>query len=155
MSDEELIKFLRKQIEAEESIVESADKALKDIDNIPVNSALKGIAMDSNKHADMYRSAISLLEGGSMPLQEQDLDLQRETISRHIEMEEQLISELEDIIPGVDDPKVSLLLNAIMADERKHHKLLKRIADVLVRGETITEHDWWEAVWKDVPGLWI
>jgi len=64
-------------------------------------------------------------------------------------------SELEDIIPGVDDPKVSLLLNAIMADERKHHKLLKRIADVLVRGETITEHDWWEAVWKDVPGLWI
>lgn len=155
MSSKELTNFLKKQIEAEKSIVESANKALEDIENVPVRSALKGIAMDSSKHADMYQSAISLLEGGSKPLEEQDLDLQRKTISRHIEMEEKLIAELEDWLPEVDNPKVSLLLNAIMADERKHHKLLKRVADVLVRGETITEQDWWEAVWKDVPGLWI
>jgi bacterioferritin (cytochrome b1) len=155
MTDEELINFLRNQIEAENKIVDSVNHALEDIDNIPVKSTLRGIAMDSSKHAEMYKSAISLMEGGGKPLKEQDLDLQRETISRHIEMEEELISKLEKYITNIEDPKISLLLNAILADEREHHRLLKRIADVLVKGETITEQDWWEAVWKDVPGLRI
>ena len=44
-----------------------------------------------------------------------------------------------------------LLLNAILEDEKRHHGLLKQILEVLVKGETITEADWWDILWKDVP----
>jgi hypothetical protein len=45
-------------------------------------------------------------------------------------------------------------LEAIMVDEKRHHKLLKQLLSILVRGETVTEGDWWDAIWGDVPGLW-
>jgi len=54
----------------------------------------------------------------------------------------------------VEDERISLILNAIVEDERRHHKLLRRVHEILVSGEAITEQDWWEAIWKDVPGLW-
>jgi rubrerythrin len=103
----------------------------------------------------MYKSAINMLEGISRPLKEHDMDKQSSQIARHIKMEEELISELEDKISLVDNRKVKLLLNVILKDEREHHKLLKSIESTIIRGETITEQDWWEALWKDVPGLWI
>jgi len=38
-----------------------------------------------------------------------------------------------------------------LADEKRHHELLKMVLEILVRGETITEADWWELLWKNVP----
>jgi rubrerythrin len=154
MSDDEFIEFLRKQIEAEKKIIKNVHTALKEIENIPVKSALQGISLDSSKHIDMYESAISLLKGWNPPLDEMGLDEQRETIRKHVDMEEKLIGVLEERIPSIKNLKVSLLLKSVLSDERRHHILLKRLADVLVGGEAITEEDWWEAVWKDVPGLW-
>jgi len=46
---------------------------------------------------------------------------------------------------------VKLLLTAILADEKRHHELLKQVLEILVRGETITEEDWWDILWKNVP----
>jgi rubrerythrin len=106
------------------------------------------------KHALMYRSAISLISERRLPLDEAQLDEQREIVERHIEMEAEVIGKLEAMIPGVEDERISLILNAIVEDERRHHKLLRRVHEILVSGEAITEQDWWEAIWKDVPGLW-
>jgi len=33
-------------------------------------------------------------------------------------------------------------LEAILADEKRHHELLKMVLEIHVRGETITEADW-------------
>ncbi|NIN68367.1 MAG: hypothetical protein GTO63_27405, partial [Anaerolineae bacterium] len=106
------------------------------------------------KHAEMYQSAIALLTSSSAALNEEQLDLQRKVVERHIQMEEAVIKQLEARMPGVENEKLELLLNAILLDERRHHKLLKTLLDILVRGETVTEGDWWDAVWGDVPGLW-
>jgi rubrerythrin len=58
------------------------------------------------------------------------------------------------MIPQVENEKVSFILETIIADERRHHKVLLNVQELLVRGETVTEEDWWDAVWGDVPGLW-
>ncbi|MEM0049202.1 MAG: hypothetical protein QW424_04785 [Candidatus Bathyarchaeia archaeon] len=44
-----------------------------------------------------------------------------------------------------------MLLTAILADERRHHELLKRVLEIIIRGETITEDEWWEFIWRNVP----
>lgn len=153
MSDK-LLKFLENQISIEEKIVKSIKESVGLIDNEAVTTALNGISLDSKKHAMMYKSAISLMTTTSAALNQEQLDLQRKVVSDHIKMEEAVIKELEKMLPTVENEKVELLLTAILRDEERHHKLLKTLFEILIRGEAVTEGDWWDAVWGDVPGLW-
>ncbi len=155
VSADELVSFMTRQVEVEDEIVSSLNRSLEGIRNQAVRSALKGISLNSVKHADMYRSAITLLTHRTPALDEEQLDMQTDLVKRHIEMEELLIERLRKMLPKVENEKVSLLLKAIMADERRHHELLKRVLRVLVRGETITEDDWWDLVWRDVEELYL
>jgi rubrerythrin len=153
MSDK-LLKFFERQITLENKIVESVTNAVDKIENEAVSTALKGISLDSTKHAMMYKSVISLMTTSSAALNEEQLDLQKKVIYDHIKMEEAVIAQLEKVVPTVEDDKVGLILSAILHDEERHHKLLKTLYEILVRGEAVTEGDWWDAVWGDAPGLW-
>lgn len=153
MSDK-LIKFLENQITLETKIVKSITDSADKIDNEAVSMALRGISLDSTKHAEMYRSAISLMTTTSMALNQEQLDLQKKVVSDHIKMEEAVIKELDKMLPSVKNEKVEFLLMAILQDEKRHHKLLNTLYEILIRGEAVTEGDWWDAVWGDVPGLW-
>ena len=153
MSDK-LIKFFERQITLEDKIVESVHKAVDQIENEAVSTALKGVALDSKKHAMMYKSVISLMTTSSAALNEEQLDIQKKVIYDHIKMEEAVIVELQKVVPTIEDDKVGLILSGILKDEERHHKLLKTLYEILVRGESVTEGDWWDAIWGDVPGLW-
>jgi rubrerythrin len=52
-----LLDFIKRQIEIEKEIAGSLNKALKDVRNQPVKGVLEGISLDSLKHAEMYDSA--------------------------------------------------------------------------------------------------
>ena len=151
---DEMLKFLENQIKLENKIVQSVHDSLDKIENEAVKTALRGISLDSKKHAEMYRSAINLLSATSIALNEEQLDLQKKVIDDHIKMEKAVIKELEKKVEHVENEKVELLLKAILSDERRHHKLLKTLYEIVVRGEAVTEGDWWDAIWGDVPGLW-
>jgi rubrerythrin len=148
---EDLVGFMKKQIEVENDIVDSLNSALVEIKNPPVKGVLKGISLDSVKHAETYAAAIQLLTSVSQALTQEQLDRQAKLVEKHIRMEEELIQKLDKVIPVVEDDKVKLLLNAILSDEKRHHELLKMVLEILVRGETITEEDWWDMLWKNVP----
>mgnify|MGYP000150219962 CR=1 FL=1 len=149
--EEELVRFLKEQIEIENKIVDSLNKSLDDIKNPSVRGVLKGISLDSVKHAEMYASAIKLLTEIGPALKEEHLDEQRRLVEEHIEMEARLIKRISEKLPTIENEKVRLLLEAILTDERRHHKLLNEVLKILVRGETITEADWWDLLWKNVP----
>jgi fructose-1,6-bisphosphatase/sedoheptulose 1,7-bisphosphatase-like protein len=72
-------------------------------------------------------------------------------VEKHIHLEEELIEKISRTTPNIENKKVQLLLNAILLDEKRHHKLLKEVLEILVRGETITDEDWWDVLWKNVP----
>ena len=55
------------------------------------------------------------------------------------------------MIPNVEDKKVVFLLNSILADEIRHHAMLKMVLEIIVHGETITEEDWWKLLWEKTP----
>lgn len=150
-SKEELTEFLREQVKVENKIVDSLNKSLPEIDNATVKGVLKGISLDSIKHAEMYASAVRLLTTVSKALTQENLDKQKDLVEKHIQMEAELIKKIGKVLPTVKDSKVRLLLNAILEDEKRHHGLLKEVLEILVKGETITEADWWDIIWKDVP----
>jgi rubrerythrin len=148
---EDLVGFLKAQIEVENEIVDSLNNALVEMKNPPVKGVLKGISLDSVKHAEMYASAIELLTSVSQALTQEHLDKHKALVEKHIRMEAELIKKISNILPMVENEKVKLLLNAILEDEKRHHELLKMVLEIIVRGEAITEEDWWELLWKNVP----
>lgn len=150
-SNDELVALFKNQIKIEKTIVDSVTKGLIKIDNLAVKGVLKGISLDSSKHAEMYSSAINLLTTVSQALTEDNLDKQMQLVEKHIQLETEIINKLQEVIPFVQNKKVKLLLDAILSDEVRHHALLKKVLDILVAGETITENDWWEVMWESVP----
>ena len=129
----------------------SLNKSLTDIGNPTIKGVLKGISLDSVKHAEMYDSAVKLLTSVPQALTQENLDEQKRLVERHIELEAELIEKISNTLPTVENKKVKLLLNAILVDEKRHHELLKEILELLVKGETITESDWLDVLWKNVP----
>jgi rubrerythrin len=150
-SKEQLIEFLKKQIANENKIVNSVNSGLKNINNPPVKAVLKGISLDSIKHSELYASAIVILSKASQAMTQENLDEQRMLVEKHIHLESELIEKLEEMLPSIKNKKVAFLLNSILSDERRHHELLKQVLEIIVRGETITEDDWWKLLWEEVP----
>lgn len=146
-----MIDFLREQIKIENQIVDSLNRSLDEIGNFAVRGVLKGISLDSTKHAEMYSSAIGLSTNVQQALTQENLDKQRELVEKHMRLEAELIGKISKKLPSIEDKKVKLLLNAILMDEKSHHELLKKVLEILVQGETITEEDWWDILWKNVP----
>jgi bacterioferritin (cytochrome b1) len=145
------VKLFKNQIKIEKTIVESVNVGSAELTNPVVKGVLKAISLDSIKHAEMYSSAITLLTSVPQALTDENLENQKAILEKHLYLEEEVIQKLVEIIPVVQNEKIKLLLNAIFADEKKHHELLKNVLDIIVRGETLTEDDWWDAIWKNVP----
>jgi len=150
-SNDELIALFKNQIKIEQTIVDSVNKGISDMENPVVKGVLKAISLDSTKHADMYSSAISLLTSVSQALTEDNLNKQIELVEKHIQLEAHIIKKLQDVVPSVQNKKIKLLLSTILSDELRHHALLKKVLNILVRGETITDNDWWDVLWENVP----
>jgi rubrerythrin len=146
-----LLDFLKNQITVENEIVASLDKALVDMKNPAVKGVLKGVSLDSVKHAELYSAALTLLTEASTALNQGNLDEQRELVKKHIEIEAKLIKVLQEKIPEIENEKVVFLLKAILEDECRHHAMLKMVLEIIVHGETITEADWWKMLWENVP----
>jgi rubrerythrin len=146
-----LLEFLKNQIKVEKEIVASLEKPLLSMKNPAVKGVLKGVSLDSIKHAELYMSAVTLLTEASTALTQENLDEQRALIEKHIEIESQLIKKLETMIPTIENSKVVFLLESILADERRHHEMLKMVLEIIVHGETITEDDWWKLLWENAP----
>ena len=149
--DNGLLDFLKNQVIVENEIVTSLEKAIVDMKNPAVKGVLKGVSLDSVKHAELYSAAITLLTSASMALNQGNLDEQRELVKKHIEIEAKLIKVLQEKIPKIENEKVVFLLKAILEDEIRHHAMLKMVLEIIVHGETITEADWWKMLWENVP----
>ena len=150
-SENKLIEFIKRQIVIEKEIVDSLEKGIAKINNPPVKGVLKGISLDSMKHAELYSAALTLLTKVSQALKQEDLDAQRALVEKHIRLEAELIKKIEDILPTIGDTKVKFLLESILTDEKKHHAMLTLVLEIIVHGETITEVDWWQLLWENAP----
>ena len=146
-----LLDFLKNQVTVENEIVTSLEKAIVDMKNPAVKGVLKGVSLDSVKHAELYSAALTLLTSASTALNQGNLDEQRELVKKHITIEAKLIKVLQQKIPEIENEKVVFLLKAILEDEIRHHAMLKMVLEIIVHGETITEADWWKMLWENVP----
>ncbi len=150
MSNNEIVEFFKKQKELEHHIIKSVTESLKTIRNPVVKQVLQAIAFDSQKHAGIYEAAIAI-STVTPALTDEEYRKLEDITNKHIADEEKAISELNNILPKIENEKIKLLIEAIAADERNHHQLLNKVINLIVRREAITEEDLWEILWKNVP----
>lgn len=143
--------FIKAQVKVENEIVDSLGNALVHIKNPPVKAVLRSISLDSLKHGEMYAAVGELLTNASWSLSQEDLDRQKALVEKHMRIEEKLIKKIDKVSPTVENEKAKLLLKAIMSDERRHLELLRMVLEITVRGETTTEEDLWDLLWKGAP----
>jgi len=149
-TDEELVDFFREQARFEDEIVRSVNKALETVKNRVVESILRGMALDSLKHAAIYRAAEQIVRVAPA-LTESEFNELKRVAKWHIENEGKIIKRLQGAVKKTENERIRFLLRAIVADEKRHHQLLDTIMDIVVKGETITNDEWWEMLWKNVP----
>lgn len=151
MKVEELRKLVHEMSIREKKYAEEL-RELADKFKHPVLQALiMGIAQDSDKHSIFYKSVEELLSRVQPLLTEEELEIIKKGIRKHIEMEAEMVEFTRKLAQETDDPRLKLVFSAIHADELKHHKLLLDIEKQIAERETFTEEELWDAIWKDSP----
>jgi bacterioferritin (cytochrome b1) len=84
-------------------------------------------------------------------LTEEECKHLEEVVRWHIENEEKLMERLREAINKTANDRVKFLLESILTDEKRHHDLLNMVMNIIVKGETITDQDWWDIIWKNAP----
>jgi hypothetical protein len=115
-------------------------KSLADKDLGEAVSAVIDIVIhDSRKHMALCDAMIRIESGKTRraPNSGRVSEL-REVILKHIEFERQMLRQLESLRPLTDGLNESLI-EYMLADERRHHTLLKGLIDLLDKGEDSVE----------------
>jgi len=125
----------KKQIEIEKENVKEVSETEKKIGYAAAKLFLHIIQMDSQKHADALEGMLEVLKGKppSKNLWEHKLEsyvdpiVVKKELERHMERESQMIKHVEEEIEETKDEGLRMLLEFIVEDERKHHKMLAAI----------------------------
>ena len=143
--DDKLIKFLEEQIALEKEIVEISNASVENINNILVRELIKGIAMDSKKHALLLAALKGMLSSPTPLIEEENFDEIKKTIEKHIELEAKAIETYKEILKNPPDDRVKTVISEIHKDEIRHHNFLQTLLKAIINKETLTKdllEDW-------------
>ncbi len=151
MVAEDVMGKVKEMAEAEERYAKELRELAGRFRHPVLQALIMGIAQDSLKHAVFYRAVHELLSRVQPMLSEEELEIIRTGIARHIKMEEEMVKLSGRLAEEAGDPRLKLIFRAVYEDEMKHHSLLVLIREKIAESETFTEEDLWDAVWRDSP----
>jgi rubrerythrin len=129
----ELLEMIERAIKIEKKAVELYQETAKTVDNAAVKLLIDELGMDSGKHATMYQTIERVLK--EQPYSFRDFHEEKWTdklvakrdLAQHIEVEKQMIEILEEQIKVVTQPTIKAILEHILEDEKRHHKILMQV----------------------------
>lgn len=130
MANERLIKLLETQLTLEKESARALRKEMKDIDHVGIKALFEICAADSTKHAAIVQMMLESLESGELSRETfvstwQQRNQGLEAIKTHIDREKKMIELIKDEVLATDDKLIKTLLQHILNDEERHHKILK------------------------------
>lgn len=147
----DLPEFLEEQIELEKKIVEISRESVEQLDNVLVRELIRGITMDSEKHAMLLRALHGVLTGPTPFIEEGDYDKIADVIQKHINLERKAIDTYKKILEENDDKKIQTVIGEIYKDEVRHHDFLVRLQKAIIQKETLSDEELEEWLYKYAP----
>ncbi|MFX1491732.1 MAG: ferritin family protein [Promethearchaeota archaeon] len=130
MTYDQLIELLETQLRLEKESARALRKEMKDIDHLGIKVLFEICAADSTKHASMVQMILDAIKKGELSRETftstwKQRNQGLEAIKQHIDREKKMISLIKDEVLATDDKILKVLLKHILADEERHHKILK------------------------------
>jgi rubrerythrin len=134
-----IVKKLREQKELELSHVKNLTPLAEKTGHPLVKVILQSVIHDSGKHASICQALIDVNAGEAPHML--DLDMAKavelhQNIKQHIRVESKMITKLETMVKEAEDDRVAELLSYMLEDERRHHRLLTGLSNLLDRDES-------------------
>lgn len=87
----------------EEKYAIKLDKDFRGWGNPAVDSLIEAIALDSKKHAVLYRTAAYLIDGKSLSVIDIKFEELEKSLRQHIETEEKMLKKVKELIFKVEN----------------------------------------------------
>ena len=146
------VEEIRSLISMEKNHASGLLKSVSELNNVVIREILSGIALDSRKHSEFYQAINTLLLTIEPAINEGEFEKIEEVIKKHIDVEKKMMKKSKALLSSFNDKRIIHLVQEIYEDEKKHHIIMKRILDAVVKRETIFEDQWWDFIWEGVPG---
>lgn len=145
------IEIVHEMAKREEQYSEELKKLADSINHPVLRALFASIAKDSEKHALMYMAIDEVFRKIQPFIIKDDLAKISDVIENHIETEAEMLEKAKQILGETSDPRVKLIVAAIVDDEARHHRLLRDIKEKIAKAEVLTEDILWDMIWKDSP----
>ena len=141
---------MERMAKMEEDYAVDYDKNIQGLGNVAVAGLMRGVSLDSRKHAGLYRAIATILRG-PIGITDLEYDILEETLKRHIRIETKMIEEAKTLMDEEGDERIKFLLNEIYLDEIRHHMFLSNLLEAVVKKDIIFDEEIWDQLWRDVP----
>lgn len=142
---------LEQMAKLEEEYAIKLDKDFRGWGNPAVDALIETIALDSKKHAILYRTAAYLIEEKNLSIIDIQYEDMEKSLREHIEVEKDMIEKASKFVNAVENVGARNLLREIYMDEVRHHPFMKNLLELVLKAETITEEDVFNLVFRDLP----
>jgi rubrerythrin len=151
-SKEELIGLLSKQRKLELTAVESLSSLVALSKNDSVRLLLSGLMQDSKKHAQVLETVIDFVQAPTLGHVE-ELELTK-GVEKHIEIEEEMLTEIDKIIEKAKSKEIKVILGHIAMEEKRHYESLIELREMIEHITTVTEDALWDYLnrWANFSG---
>jgi hypothetical protein len=126
-----------------------------------VREIVNSIAIDSRKHAGLFKACADIAEGKSLSLREDEYDELQSSLRKHEAVELNMIKTVDGLLEQTKDERIRMMLLHIKDDEIRHHALIKGFMSMVVKAEVLLEKEVWDQLFKDVlthghapPDIW-
>jgi rubrerythrin len=125
------VTLLREQRGLELDHVKTLNNTRRGVTDRLASALLESITHDSRKHAVLCKALIDIEIGAVLPeMDVGDIIDVYQALEEYIKTEEEMIKRLESMLTKTLDGRTNAILRYLLADERRHHNTLKRMADL-------------------------
>lgn len=149
--DAELMSLFEKQLAFEKKHANALKPFIDSTENSIVRMFLSKIMLETTKHATMFQAMIDLDAGKVV----WHIDKERmiEQLNYHLQTEVQMLEGIQKIVGKIEEKRTKDFLGEILADERRHHEILKNMIDFF-ESIDVKEEDWLALYRTRLQGEW-
>jgi len=132
--DENTLSKIKKQKDFEDQTAKKLTPLYESAKNPLIKLFIHGIIFDTMRHSDIYQMLIDL--NSSAQIGKESEDIGEEELASHIKEEARMLKQTKDISEVVKDKKIKQLILNILEDEKKHHRVLNELLEILKKEST-------------------
>jgi rubrerythrin len=132
--DNNILAMLKEQKAFEEETVKRLTPFYNSMKHPLVKSFIHRIILDTMKHSDMYQTLIDINE--RVLVGDIDRNVMFKELSTHVKEENEMVNRAITISKSIKDENFKKLIESIIEDERRHHKILEELFKIIkIEGE--------------------